>query len=92
VSNPQYDFGSAEIVPNLPDWLHPNQGDPLPDGLIGATIIRMGTLPEARSVSGGGLVIDYRRKGESSTRRLILAFNEAGMWAEQEIILHEASK
>lgn len=74
------DLSSAELVPNLPDYFRPREGDPIPADLIGAEIVAMGTLPDRGSVEGGGLVIDYRPAGTDAPRRVVFAFNELGMW------------
>jgi hypothetical protein len=74
------DFVTAEILPNLPDSYRPHDGDPLPEGLAGATIVRVGTLPQPHAVEGGGLVIDYRPPQSKTTRRVVFAFNELGLW------------
>ena len=87
MKNEEVDFASVEVLPRLPDWFHPNQGDPLPCDIVGATIINFGTIPTARSVEGGGLIIDYQSPGSDQPTRIVLAFNELGMWVESQLPL-----
>jgi hypothetical protein len=80
------DLSRADVLPNLPNYFHPEDGGPLPAGLVGARIVRFGTLPgatrEAREdrPEGGGLVIDYVPEGKKKVRRVVFGFNENGMW------------
>jgi hypothetical protein len=69
---------AADVVGQLPDIN--GRGDKLPHGLEGATIIRIGTLRDWSAVEGGGLIIDYRPSGSEELRRVVLGFNELGMW------------
>ena len=78
------DFSTLRVFPLLPNYFHFEQGNPLPKGLVGSIIVRMGTIPASGEVEGGGLVIDYRRPGSKKTRRVVLAFNELAMWVEHE--------
>jgi hypothetical protein len=64
---------STELLP-------PHQGDPIPEDLIGATVVGFGTVSEPRAVPRGGLVIDYCKPGETARRRVVLGFNEIAMW------------
>lgn len=57
------------------------------EGLSGATIISIGAAPRGADVEGGGLVIDYRRLGSEMVQRMVLAFNENGMWIEDQCYL-----
>lgn len=57
------------------------ENDLVPEDLIGAQIINMGT-PEISNLEGGGLIIDYKPLGSTSIRRIILSFNELGMWID----------
>ena len=69
------------LIPKWPDRFDPNRGQPIPGELIGSTIVAIGTTEER--IEGGGLFIDYRLKGSKEVRRLVLAFNELGMWVHQ---------
>jgi hypothetical protein len=81
---------NAEILNNLPDLFHPNQGDPIPEGLVGAKILRVGTLSENPSaIEGGGLVIDYERPDDCTIHRIVFGFNELGMWLEDQTAFHD---
>lgn len=75
-------FAEAEVLPELPARLPSGRGEPFPEGLIGATIDRIGTLPDSCGVEGGGLVIDYRNG--PSVGRVVFGFNELGMWLEYQ--------
>jgi hypothetical protein len=57
------------------------------EGLSGATIISFGAAPKGSDVEGGGLVVDYRRSGSEMVQRIVLAFNENGMWVEDQCYL-----
>lgn len=74
-------LSTAEVIPRLPDRHGGSCGDALPDQFEGATIVRFGTFAE-RTVEGGGLVIEYRQPDSDKVRRVVLAFNELGMWVE----------
>jgi len=70
----------AEVTLKWPNLY--GRGETVPKELIGATIIAIGTTDfsgEDRP-EGGGLVIDYRRKGSLDVERITLAFSEVGMW------------
>ena len=71
---------SLAIEPHMPQFRSRGAHSPEFEALAGATIVRIGTVPELR-LEGGGLVIEYRRPGEPS-RTLKLAFNECGMWID----------
>ncbi len=55
-------------------------GFEFPPDVVGARIVRFGTLAER--VEAGLLVIDYMPKGRNEVRRLRLAFNDMGMWVD----------
>jgi hypothetical protein len=74
------DFARLEILPFLPSFFS-HYDDKFPEDLIGATILRIGTLSEEARLEGGGLVIDYQKAGDDKTSRVVFAFNELGMWA-----------
>jgi hypothetical protein len=75
-------FRRPEIIPDLP-WRYGSPGGPMPKRLAGATIVAIGTSGR-QDVDGGGLFLDYIPRGESSVRRIVFAFNEAGMWIEYQ--------
>jgi hypothetical protein len=72
-------FREATVIAKLPDVFGRN--DPIPSDLIGARIIQFGTFQDSSLAEGGGLVIDYRPKNSSESRRVVFAFSEEGMWA-----------
>jgi hypothetical protein len=77
------DLSSASVIPRLPDWRDSaRRGDTFPPDIIGATIIHFGAAPTECGLEGGGLIIDYVPHGDSESKRLVLAFNELGMWVE----------
>lgn len=69
-----------------PDYFDSVRGESIPADLIGATIVDIGT-PEDRTdaAEGGGLVIDYRPARSSEVKRVLLAFNDCGMWQESTL-------
>jgi hypothetical protein len=72
-------FEALEVFPSLPDRNGPGYGGDLPPYLIGATIVRFGTVSSSAQLDGGGLVIDYIPKGAKTTWRVVFALNESGM-------------
>ncbi len=77
----------AAIIPRWPNSFDSQRGDQIPDDLVGAIIVAIGTTNER--IEGGGLVLDYRPKNKQRVYRLILAFNELAMWIHQQAILAE---
>ena len=75
------------LIPRLPDSFNSNRGAEVPPDLVGATIVAIGTTGER--IEGGGLALDYRPEKKQQICRLILAFNELGMWIHQQAILAE---
>jgi hypothetical protein len=80
-------FFHAKLIPCLPDNRHPDMGRKFPAGMVGATIVGIGTLPHEADVEGGGLVIDYLEAGSNQAKRLVLGFTELGMWIESQLPL-----
>lgn len=74
-------LSTTEVIGRLPDRRGAEYGDVLPDEFEGAVIVRFGTFAE-RKVEGGGLVIEYRKPDSDEVRRVVLGFNELGMWSE----------
>ena len=75
------------IIPRWPNAFDSQRGSQIPDDLVGATIVAIGTTSER--VEGGGLVLDYQPKNKKRVFRLILAFNELAMWIHRQSILAE---
>jgi hypothetical protein len=68
----------ASIVPKL----SPSTDDiAIPDGIVGATILRFGTIAW-EELNDVGLVIEYAPCDGSPPRRVSLGFSELGMWVE----------
>jgi hypothetical protein len=80
------EIGDQSPIPVLPSIYGPDRGEPLPRGIEGATILKIGMLPlkdGRRQAEGGGLVIEYLPRGESRSIRAVLAFTELGMWVDE---------
>jgi hypothetical protein len=83
-------IAGADIVPRLAPSNGARDGRPIPDDILGAEIVRFGTidgdlLPSWMSqVETVGLVIDYRPASSSVLRRAIFGFSELGMWIEHQ--------
>jgi hypothetical protein len=75
------------LIPRLPNSFNPDQEREVPSDLIGATIVAVGTIDE--DIEGGGLVLDYRPNARDRNQmcRLVLAFNELGMWVHRKATL-----
>jgi hypothetical protein len=71
------------FVATLADVFGEDRGDPIPETLLGATVVNIGTLYGA-GTEGGGLVIDYRKPKSDKVDRLIFGFTELGMWVESD--------
>jgi len=83
MSAPLHHLLRAEVIPRLPDWRDAARyGAPIPTDIVGATIVSFGAAPPECDLEGGGLIIDYLPIGATERKRLILAFTELGMWAE----------
>lgn len=70
---------AKEIVPKLPN-LH-EHGESLPSDLFGATLLQIGTA--ANDTDSGELIIEYKPLNQSTPRRLVLLFDDRGMWIDQ---------
>lgn len=82
---PPRDLLGASVIPRLPARRDPAvRGDALPEDIIGAIIVRFGAAPPECDLEGGGLIVDYIPKEATEPKRLVLAFNELGMWIEAE--------
>ena len=78
-----------EIILNWPHHINPKRGEPIPNDIVGAEIIRIGTTREC--VEGGGFVIEYKPKGARTHIRLLMALTEEGMWVERREIVRCSS-
>ena len=76
--NPARDFALMVITNRLPARYRPEESEPFPPSLIGATIIRLGSPTDSQLIEGGGLVVDYRPAGSSEVHRLVLSLTELG--------------
>lgn len=77
---------TAEIIHNFPDEFDPSynmqsSGANVTKNLIGSKIIGFGFSPGI-DVEGGGLIVDYIPEGCDKQHRIVLGFNELGMWVE----------
>lgn len=83
-SEDDLDYGALSLVRALPAGRYrADKGRDVFGRLAGATLIQIGT-PEEEGVEGGGLVVDYTQGPGHAPRRLVLAFNENGMWIEYD--------
>lgn len=78
-------MSDLEIVDRLPNRFDPGDGDPVPQDLIGATILRFGTLSERGRAEGGGLAIKFRPRNTACERTLVFEFTGEGMWLERPL-------
>ena len=74
------DFSQMKILPQLPDRFVSGRGDPVPVELRGATIVNIGGCADPTCAEGGGLVVDFRKRGGGHIERIVFAFTELGMW------------
>jgi hypothetical protein len=78
-------FSSMSVDPRMPVSNKRRPGQPVPQDLIGASIIRIGTIPpDGPEVEGGGLVIDFMKYMDKEMRRIVFEFNENAMWVVYE--------
>ena len=80
--------GSApdgHLLPLWPNAFDRERGDLVPDDLIGARIVAIGTTQE--EIEGGGFVIEYEPVAAQHCVRLTLAFTELGMWVWRRDII-----
>lgn len=70
------------VIPELPSH-HFKMTTPYPPDLLGAELLRFG-MPDTEHdrPEGGGLIVEYLPKGGTRARRMVLGFNELGMWLE----------
>jgi hypothetical protein len=80
------DLSKVEVLPELPSYVASGRGRPFPKELDGCIIVAIGTLPPGEDgwgmIEGGGLVIDYRKPKGKKVRRIVLAFNDEGLWVD----------
>ena len=76
----------AEIIPRTPPCGSPDDGGDIPDDIIGAKILRLGTIAWdllcelCWPIEGAGLVIDYLPIGSDTPRRASFGASELGVW------------
>jgi hypothetical protein len=78
------DLSRVNVSAHLPSLSRLSGNDPIPPDIVGGTIIAIGAPSEHCDLEGGGLVVDFVPRGESSVRRLVLGLNELGMWVEYD--------
>ena len=89
---------NAAIIPRLAPPHSQDEWQALPEGIVGSTILRFGTIAwdELRElttpIEAAGLVIDYMPRGSASARRVALGFSEQGMWVEYQGEIDEMRK
>lgn len=83
-------IASATIVPQLAPPHCLDESQKLPEGIVGATVLRFGTIAWEElgelttPIEAAGLLIDYLPQGATSPRRVAFGFNELGMWVEYQ--------
>jgi hypothetical protein len=98
MAKPYDALACAQIIPRLPHAFRPQDGKRIPRGLVGATIVRFGTVANEvseasnASLEGGGLLIDYIPRGETVPRRVAMAFNDVAMWVAYQAIAADGSE
>jgi hypothetical protein len=75
----------VRLLRRLPCCFESYEPEALPEALLGATIVAVGTRKNYKLVPGGGLWIDYRPAGSDEVSRLVLAFDEVAMWVAAHI-------
>jgi hypothetical protein len=73
-------LAKVAVISRLPHWRCQEEGADLPRDIVGSRIIGFGAAPVEAGIEGGGLIIDYVPDGSDDVRRIVLAFNELGMW------------
>ena len=68
-----------EFVAMLPSIFGQRRREGYPMDLIGASIVRLGTIPSL-DAEGGGLVIDYAPLDSTEEKRVVFEFSDVGMW------------
>ena len=75
----------ADIIPRLAPSSGPNDGDAIPDDIVGATVLGFGTISWdalydlTSPIETAGLVVDYIPSGGGPARRAAFGFSELGM-------------
>jgi hypothetical protein len=76
----------ADIIPRLAPSLGPDDGDAIPQDIVGAKILGIGTIAWGllydltSPIEAAGLVIDYLPIGGESPRRVSFGASELGVW------------
>jgi hypothetical protein len=71
------------VVPRLPPGSRTTElAERFPSDIYESKIVSIGTPASYTDLEGGGLIIDYIPSGCTRLRRLVLAFNDLGMWIE----------
>jgi hypothetical protein len=80
-----------EVVPHFGSIFRHKEA--VPDSLVGARIVRLGTVEASKNyLEGGGLVIDYQTGNDERVRRILLEFTEEGLWASSPSALRLFAK
>ncbi|MEZ5850416.1 MAG: hypothetical protein R3D68_07180 [Hyphomicrobiaceae bacterium] len=77
------DYRKLAIVAALPHagWM-PNGGENELEKLVGAKIMSIGGTSDEVNIEGGGLIIDYLPQWSATPWRMVVGFNDQGMWIE----------
>lgn len=74
-------FRSAKPSDKMPALFRPADAEAVPLELTNARLLAFGAAPSELCLEGGGLILDFLPVGEETAQRLVLAFNDEGMWA-----------
>lgn len=76
-------LSGIRLIPQLPVSTEYRQASaqPIPEGLVGSKIVAIGQCDLDYGAEGGGLIIDFIPSGSKDVRRVVLEFNECGMWS-----------
>ena len=71
----------------LPGLFISHRDTPIPAGLVGSTIINIGSAPLQGQTAPRELIIDYRPNGLTDIKRLVLSFDDCGMYLEEDLTI-----
>ncbi len=73
-------LNNLSITDRLPKRFNQDEADRFPEDILGSTIVKIGMPKGGNSLEGGGLAIEYIPSGSQQSHRLVMSFNELGMW------------
>jgi hypothetical protein len=77
------------FIERLPIAYTAEGGDPVPQQLLGAKIVRLGTMHyrSGQGAESGGFAIEYIPADSTQTRRIVFGFSEQGLWVYSDDLL-----